>query len=133
MKNNLYIFFVYLCHFFSNGWIKWKVFSQTVIRIKKMIFSTRLEVHLDILFWVQKVSAEILAWAKQSGTQFFSVSNLLIVSKTWLAIRFQFFDIWWSSLDMINDFKAISRIVFFCFGEINRSFFLSFFGWLLHF
>ena len=34
--------------------------------------------------------------------------------------------IWWSSLDKINDFKAISRIVFFRFGEINKSLFWVF-------
>ena len=39
------------------------------------------------------------------------------------AIPFQLFDIWWSSLDKINDFKAISRTVFFHFGEINKSLF----------
>ena len=43
--------------------------------------------------------------------------------KLCLTIHFQFFDIWWSSLDIINDFKAISRMVFFRFGEINKSWF----------
>ena len=37
-------------------------------------------------------------------TQFFSLSNLLIVLKTCPAIHFQLFDIWWSSLDVINVF-----------------------------
>ena len=39
---------------------------------------------------------------------------------------FSTFDIWWSSLDISNDFKAISRIVFFRFGEINKSWILNF-------
>ena len=36
------------------------------------------------------------------------------------------FDIWWSSLDIINDFKAIFRMEFFRFGEINKSLFWVF-------
>ena len=70
-------------------------------------------------------------------TQFFSLSNLLIVLKTCPAIHFQLFDIWWSSLDIIIDFKGIFGIVIFHFGEINKSLFWVFskkcFGWLLHF
>ena len=91
-----------------------------------MIFPTGLQVHLEDMFWVYKLFAEILSWAEQSGTQFFSLSNLLIVSKTCLAICIQLFDIWWSSLDIINDFKAISRMVFFRFGEIINIMILSF-------
>ena len=70
--------------------------------------------------------AEILSWAEQSGTQVFSLSNLVLVSDSCAAIPFQLFDIWWSSLDIINYFKAISSIGFFCFGEINRSLFWIF-------
>ena len=83
-----------------------------------------------------------LSWAEQSGTQFFSLSNLLVVSSSCAALCFQLFDIWWSTLDILNDFKAISRIGFFRFGEIKTSlfwvlskkiFFLIFFSLLLHF
>ena len=70
--------------------------------------------------------AEILSWAEQPGTQFFSLSNLVQVSSSCAAISFQLFDIRWSSLDIVNDSKAISRIGFFRFGEINRSLFWVF-------
>ena len=72
---------------------------------------------------MNKLFAEILYWAEKSGTQFFSLSNLHIVSNACATIRFQLFDIWWSSLNKINDFKAISRMEFFCFGEKNISLF----------
>ena len=85
------------------------------------------------MFWVKNFFAEILPWAEQSGTQFFSLSNLLVVSKACATIRFQLFDIWWSSLDVINDFKAISKIAFFRFGEINRSLFWVFTKKIIYF
>ena len=59
-----------------------------------------------------------------------------------LATFFQILDIWWSSLDIMDDFKLISRTAIFRFGEINKSwfwvyskkcFFLFFFSSLLHF
>ena len=61
----------------------------------------------------------VLSWAIR-----YSVFQLIVV-KTCLGIRFQLFIICWSSLDIINYFKAISRIVFFHLGEINKSFFSS--------
>ena len=50
-------------------------------------------------------------------TQFFSLSKLLIVWKTFLAINFQLIEgqVW--IMDIMNNFKAISRIVFFHFGK----------------
>ena len=65
------------------------------------------------MFWDKNFFAEILSWAEQSGTQFFSLSNLLLVLSSSAAIHFQLFDISWSSFDKINDFKAISRAAFF--------------------
>ena len=61
---------------------------------------------------------EILSWAEQSGTQFFSMSKLVIVSSSSAAQWFQFFDIWWSSFDIMNDVWAIFRKVFFRLVEI---------------
>ena len=40
-----------------------------------------------------------------------------------LATFFQILDIWWSSLDIMDGFKLISRTVFLFFGEINKSLF----------
>ena len=40
---------------------------------------------------------------------FFSLSNLLVVSSSCAALFFQYFDIWWSSLDIMDDCKLISR------------------------
>ena len=71
-----------------------------------------------------KFFGEILSWAEQSGTQFFRRSNLLPRSLEFVCDDpFQLFDIWWSSLDKLNDFKAISRITFFRFCDINKSLF----------
>ena len=53
-------------------------------------------------------------------TPFFSLPNLLVVSKSGLATSIQILDIWWSSLAIMNDFKHISRKAFFLFGEINK-------------
>ena len=39
------------------------------------------------MLWCYKRYAEILSWAEQSGTQFFSLSNLLLVSSSCAAIR----------------------------------------------
>ena len=39
---------------------------------------------------------------------------------------FQIFDIWWSSLDITDDFKLISRTVIFRLSEINNIMFFSF-------
>ena len=59
-----------------------------------------------------------------------------------LVTFFQILDIWWSSLDIVDDFKFISRTAFFHFGEIKenhdfefcqKTFFLIFFSSLLHF
>ena len=99
---------------------------RKVVKMKKKIFPAGLQVHLEDMFWVYKLFAEILSWAEQSGTQFFRGSNLLLVWSSCAAIRFQLFDIWWSSLDKIDDFKAISRVVFFRFGEIINIMILSF-------
>ena len=43
-----------------------------------------------------------------------------------LATFFQIFDIWWSSLDIMDDFKLISRTVIFRLGEINNIMIFSF-------
>ena len=50
-----------------------------------------------------------------------------------LATFFQIFDIWRSSLDIMDDFKLIFRMVFYHFGEINTSLFLLFFKLLITF
>ena len=98
--------------------------QREVVKIKKiLIFPTGLQVHLEDMFWVYKLFAEILSWAEQSGTQFFRRSNLLVVSSSCAALFFQHFDIWWWSLNILNDFKAISKTGFFRFGEINKSWF----------
>ena len=48
--------------------------------------------------------------------------NLLLVSKSSLEHFFQFFDIGWSTLDIImDDFKPISKKIYLRFGEINQS------------
>ena len=75
------------------------------------------------MFWYYKLFAKILSWAEQSDSQ---LSDLLLVSSLCTAIPFQLFDIWWSSFDLINYFKAISSLGFFHFGEINRSLFWIF-------
>ena len=62
-----------------------------------------------------------LVW---SGMPAFSWPNLLVVSKTCETVCFQLFDIWWSGLDKMNDFKSISRMRVFHFSKINRSLFL---------
>ena len=74
---------------------------------------------------------KFLPWAEQSATQLFSLSSL---TKT-AGYFFQFLDIWWSSLDVMDDFNVISRMVIFHFGEINKSWFwvLSIFFFLIFF
>ena len=52
--------------------------------------------------------------------------NLLVYSKCGLKHFFQFFDIWWSTFDITDDFKPISKMVFSCFGEIKQSLFFLF-------
>ena len=54
------------------------------------------------------------------------LSNQLLsfsASKSGPATSIQILDTWWSSLDIMNDFKLISRMAFFRFGEINKSLF----------
>ncbi len=51
--------------------------------------------------------------------------NFLVVSKAHVTICFQPFDIWCSSLGMINDSKAISRMAFSVLGFLI--------GYILHF
>ena len=89
--------------------LKWPILSQTSTggsgkNKKILIFPTGLQVHIEDMFWVYKLFAEILSWAEQSSTQFFRRSNLLVVSSSCAALCFQLFDIWWSSLDIIIDF-----------------------------
>jgi len=36
------------------------------------------------------------------------------------------FDIWWSTFDITDDFKPISKMFFSCFGEIKQSLFFLF-------
>jgi hypothetical protein len=52
--------------------------------------------------------------------------NLLVYSKCGLKHFFQFFDIWWSTFDITDDFKPISKMFFSCFGEIKQSLFFLF-------
>jgi hypothetical protein len=47
--------------------------------------------------------------------------SLLVYSKSGLEPFFQFFDIGWSTLDIMNDFKPISKKHYLHFGEINQS------------
>jgi hypothetical protein len=47
--------------------------------------------------------------------------NLLVYSKSGLEPFFKFFDIGWSTLDIMNDFKPISKKKYLHFGEINQS------------
>ena len=86
-------------------------------------------------FWVGPAQSKVLkinffdfsCWASSTPWgQFFRRSNLLVVWSSCATIHFQLFDIWWSSLDKINDFRAISRMVFFRFGEIINIMILSF-------
>ena len=58
---------------------------------------------------------------EQSGTQFFSLTNLIEVYKSGPANSIQILDIWWSSLGIMDDFKRISipEWHFSVFGEIN--------------
>ena len=62
---------------------------REVVKIKIWIFPTGLEVHLEDMFWCYKLFAEILSWPKLSGTQFFSLSNLVVVSSSCAALYFQ--------------------------------------------
>ena len=50
----------------------------------------------------------------------FSTKNCLLLGKQFI------FDIWWSSLDIMDDFKLISRTVIFHLGEINNIMIFSF-------
>ena len=97
---------------------KWRIFSQTSTEKsgKNKQFWC-----FESNFFLSKSCPEL---SNQVHTQFFRRSNLLEVWSLCATIGFQLFDIWWSSLDKINDFKAISRMVFFRFGEINKSWFL---------
>jgi hypothetical protein len=52
--------------------------------------------------------------------------NVLVYSKCSLKHFFQFFDIWWSTFDITDDFKPISKMFFSCFGEIKQSLFFLF-------
>ena len=66
----------------------------------------------------------VLSWAIR-----YSVFQKVKFTSIWSScatIRFQLFDIWWSCLDKENYFKAISRMVFFRFGEIINIMILSF-------
>ena len=63
----------------------------------------------------------VLSWAIRYSV--FQPVKFVTSLSSCAALPFQLFDIWWSSLDKINDFKAISRMVFFRFGEINKSWF----------
>jgi hypothetical protein len=56
----------------------------------------------------------------------FGPQNLLVFSKCGLRPFFQFFDIGWSTLDILNDFKPISNKKYLRFGEINQSLFFVF-------
>ena len=51
--------------------------------------------------------------------------NLLVYSKCGLKHFFQFFDILWSTFDITDDFKPISKMFFSCFGEIKQLFLFS--------
>ena len=53
--------------------------------------------------------------------QIFDPHGQKIVSKSGLEPFFQFFDIVWSTLDIMDDFKPISKKVYLFFGEIKRS------------
>ena len=66
----------------------------------------------------------VLSWAIRYSV--FQPVKFVTSLSSCAALPFQLFDIWWSSLDKINYFKAISRIVFFRFGEINKSLFWVF-------
>ena len=83
--------------------------------VKVSISPTGLEVHLKHIFWTKKVFVQYPSWAEKSGTPIFTPPNLLAVSKTCWAIYFQQFDIKWSSLDIINYFKPIIKILSFKF------------------
>ena len=66
----------------------------------------------------------VLSWAIRYSV--FQPVKFVTSLSSCAPLPFQLFDIWWSSLDKINDFKAISRIGFFRFGEINKSLFWVF-------
>ena len=68
--------------------------------------------------WVYIINLEKIQMPK------LNLSNLLlIVSKSGPATSIQTHDIWWSSLDIMDDFKLISRMVFFLFRWKNKSLF----------
>ena len=102
-------------------------------------------------------------WAKQAQREVVKITNLDFSYWAWItpwghilslknfrqilvmswAIRpanlIQILDIWWSSLDIMDDFRVIFRMAFFCFSEINKSlfwvlsiYFLFIFSLLLH-
>ena len=70
-----------------------------------------------------KTFVKFLSWDEKSGTQFFRSSNLPVDYKSGQTTSIQIIDIWWSSLVIMDDFKLISRPVFFRLGEINKSWF----------
>ena len=63
----------------------------------------------------------VLSWDIRYAT--FQPAKLLFVSKSGLATSIKIIDIGWLKLDIMDDSKLISRMVFFRFGEINKSLF----------
>ena len=98
----------------AENWLKWRILSRTSSEEsgkneKKKSYWASSTPWGHVLSLKTFCQNPVLSWAIR-----------YIVSSLCAMICFQLFDIWWSSLDTINDFKAISRIVFFCFGEINK-------------
>ena len=93
--------------------LKRQIFSQISSegsgKKKIWIFPTGLEVHLESKFFLLKSCTEL-------SNQVLSFSVCQICQQFQKGVResvFNFFDIRWSRLNRINDFKAISRTAFF--------------------
>ena len=65
-----------------------------------------------------------LSWAIRYSV--FQPAKFASTLQKLLATFFQIFDIWWSILDIMDDFKLISRMVIFHLGEINNIMILGF-------
>ena len=104
--------FLPLCLSFTDFWGCWTMGSNWFLRnilVKWWIFSqpssegsgkNKKSGFFLLGLKSKNLFAEILFWAEQSDTQFFSLSNLLVVSSSSATQFFQF----WSSLDIRNYF-----------------------------
>jgi hypothetical protein len=71
----------------------------------------------------QTVPAHLVPMDKWSPRQLVPLDNW---SPKFVSIFQMWFDIWWSTFDITDDFKPISKMFFSCFGEIKQSLFFLF-------